>query len=402
MTVLADKEQALVRTILPCDMPTLWACLAGVVRIYLDAERTGQYSFVGNEALQLGKGPFGGMMIGLALFRGQGQKFLAFAPLLRAWFALSNTSQVFQTNEGVGMGVNDALGNGVIRVQLKPSLSSAEQNTLPRGRASALLPKSFLQASHMVRLSANLLPTVELRLVCAGSDCRQIAAPHIYPNNGLRGLRSDLWHLDFQGNEQIVVLLGLIIPELGGSDLCPILQKGNMFVVALIGDMQTALKRQQADLLPDSQRIIAAIAVGKGRRDIGGWFIQALKAFLGPTCGSCFLVFAPFRPQPLVGCPDLTGDVAGHLRGQAKLRSQIMIRLLLKTQRIARFAMQKRVPADHIQAIAVGQLGLPQEGELVGRRLQFQFGGQLLLHQKKLYQSLLVFVKQQGARILLP
>src|SRR5262249_27033781 len=59
--------------------------------------------------------------------------------------------------------------------------------------------------------------------------------------------------------------------------------------------------------------------------------------------GSRFLILAPFGPQTLIGGADLTGDIAGHLRGQAELTAHIGVRFLLKPDAIAGFAMRKRV-----------------------------------------------------------
>src|SRR2546427_3852474 len=68
MATLADKEQALLRAIVETGMPTHGASLAGVVRIYFHCHTPYTHRFVGNIAMQFGKGPFRGMSICSALF----------------------------------------------------------------------------------------------------------------------------------------------------------------------------------------------------------------------------------------------------------------------------------------------------------------------------------------------
>jgi hypothetical protein len=43
---------------------------------------------------------------------------------------------------------------------------------------------------------------------------------------------------------------------------------------------------------------------------------------------------------------------------------------------VTRLAMRKGVLTDHVQGVSIGQLCAPQRLELVGRGMQFQFGGQ--------------------------
>jgi hypothetical protein len=50
---------------------------------------------------------------------------------------------------------------------------------------------------------------------------------------------------------------------------------------------------------------------------------------------------------------------------------------------VALLAMCKRVAAHIVEGIAVGQLRLAQDPELGRRRMQFQLGGQHLLHRPK-------------------
>ena len=121
MTLLAHKEQAVVGTILFAGEATAWAALARVVRINTYAATACQGGFVGERPTQLGKRPLRGMAIGLARFGGHRDEVLALAALFPAPGPFADASQVFQTNQTVRMGLQNVLGNRVVRAQLKPS-----------------------------------------------------------------------------------------------------------------------------------------------------------------------------------------------------------------------------------------------------------------------------------------
>ena len=63
--------------------------------------------------------------------------------------------------------------------------------------------------------------------------------------------------------------------------------------------------------------------------------------------------------------------------------------------------MGKRVGTDIIQRVPVRQLGLPERGELVRRRQQFQFGGQRYLHAP-IVAFFCVYNQAKGGRSFLP
>src|SRR5215469_8616386 len=63
LTVLADKEQPLLGTVLSARVATARAGLTGVVGIHADAAAARQGRLVGQQSAQLGKGPLGGVSI---------------------------------------------------------------------------------------------------------------------------------------------------------------------------------------------------------------------------------------------------------------------------------------------------------------------------------------------------
>jgi hypothetical protein len=117
MAVLANKEQPVLRAVLPAGMATAGAALAGVVRIHRDTDAASQRCFIGEESAEFGKCPPRGVVVGPSL--------LFACPLaLLSFGALANASQLFQTKKDVGMGVQDLFGDGVINAQRSP-VSSA-------------------------------------------------------------------------------------------------------------------------------------------------------------------------------------------------------------------------------------------------------------------------------------
>lgn len=115
MTLLTDEEQPVPRTVLPARVTTARAALASVIGIDADAATACQGGFVADEASQFRKGPAGGMPIRLVCFGGNGNQLVPFTAPLTTSGSLSDARQVFQTYQTVGIGVQDVLGNRVVR-----------------------------------------------------------------------------------------------------------------------------------------------------------------------------------------------------------------------------------------------------------------------------------------------
>ncbi len=93
-----------------------------------------------------------------------------------------------------------------------------------------------------------------------------------------------------------------------------------------------------------------------------------------------FAILLELRPQSLVGGSNLTGDVAGHLRGELVQETDVTIRPLLDALTIRCLPMREGILTCVIERIPVGQLGLSESLALLRSRQQFQFGGDDLLH----------------------
>ena len=118
--------------------------MAGIVGIHLDADRSCQGGLVGKKALQLRKGLSAGIAIGPALLAAGPRAALPLA-------AVADAGQVFQADHTAGMGSQDVRTDGMVGIQLQPSLSLADGDATPGGGASALSLKTLLQTSVVVR-----------------------------------------------------------------------------------------------------------------------------------------------------------------------------------------------------------------------------------------------------------
>jgi hypothetical protein len=173
VTVLADEQQSFVRAISISSMPTHWASLAGVVGVRFDRHRPLQEGFIGNHAMQFGKGPFGIGSVGTPLLPG-----CLLTPL--AFGSLSDVFQVFQTNQTVRMSVHDAFGNHMIGILLQPSLSSTYHDGSPCSGASAFLLQMLSQSRIMVGFGNDTLAGMKGTIPPRGSGDCQVANAYVY------------------------------------------------------------------------------------------------------------------------------------------------------------------------------------------------------------------------------
>jgi hypothetical protein len=101
----------------------------------------------------------------------------------------------------------------------------------------------------MVGLWNNGLARVEGARSFRGTGYGQIADAHIHPDDVGVLLGSRLWRLDGERDQQVELLVGLVIPEPGRSNLCPMLDQFQMLVVAGVGHDDPSRERQDADVL---------------------------------------------------------------------------------------------------------------------------------------------------------
>src|SRR6266702_2182953 len=379
MTVLTDEQQAFVGAVGLTGMPTHRAGFAGIVGIDFDGHASGQEGFVGNHALQFSKGPFGVGCIGLALLPAGLFAFLAL-------YSSSDVCQVFQADEAVRVLVYDAFGHDMIGILLQPSLPSTQSDESPCRGTGAFLLKTLSQTRIMVGFGNHALSRMKRARSLGGRGDGQIAHPDIHSSHTAMGVGGGVCYRNFQGDEQIELLLGLIIPELGGADMGILLEQRHMLVVPCKGNDQTALQGEDAHLLCLLEAVVPMIVVGECRRHILWSLIQALVAFLRLASLTLCGILLHLRPQRLVGRADLARDITGHLSRQFVGSTEFPIHPTLQSLLIAHFAMLKGIARNRIEGIPIGQLGLPQGLELLRGGMQFQFGRHDLFHRTSILE----------------
>ena len=123
MAVLTHEQQAVLGAVRFARMPTHRAGFARRVGIDLDRHALMQEGFVGDHAVQFGKGPLGIGGIGLPLLPGNGLgaaavlRYASSGPPLRA---LANVGQVLQSDEAMRVLIDDACGDHMISVLRSP------------------------------------------------------------------------------------------------------------------------------------------------------------------------------------------------------------------------------------------------------------------------------------------
>ena len=122
MAILTHEEQPILGSVRFAGMPTHRAGFAGIVGVYLNGHAFMQERFVGDHAMQFGKGPLAVGGIGLPLLLGN--RFGAFAVFLApsgsSLGALTNVGQILQADEAVGVLADDAFGNDMIGILRSP------------------------------------------------------------------------------------------------------------------------------------------------------------------------------------------------------------------------------------------------------------------------------------------
>ena len=98
----------------------------------------------------------------------------------------------------------------------------------------------------MVRLRAYLLAGKEGRLVLGVRGHGQVALAHVDTHDALLGLWQRISHLKLQAHQQIDLLAGLVIPELGRADVRGLSHECHVPGLARVGEDHAPVQRQHA------------------------------------------------------------------------------------------------------------------------------------------------------------
>ncbi len=294
MTVLADEQEALLRPILPGRMPTTRAGLRGVVGIHLDGHAFIHEGFVGNQSVQLRKGPPGLCCIGFALLLRRLFAMLAFG-------ALTNVCQVLQADETVGVLLDDAPTHDMVTIRFQPSLSPTDPYEATPGVASAFALQPFLEPSIMVRFLDDVFARIERTRAGGGAGHGQIAHADINTNDLCMRLGCWVCDLDLKAHEQVELLAWFVIPQPGCSKLSPVLNESHVFGIASVGHNHPSLQREDADPGICLEAVVLALLIRQGGRHILGRLIQSFVALHSRACLACSVILLDFGPQGFVG-----------------------------------------------------------------------------------------------------
>ncbi len=314
LTTLTDKQEPMVGAVRLTGVTAHGARLAAIAGIHFHRHGSSQRGFIGNVAMQFRKRPLGRMSVGLALLlRG----LLASFPL----GAFSNVRQVLQAENALWVLIDNVSTDDMVAILFQPSLSSTNHNQASCGGTSAFLLQPFSQPGIMIGLGAGLRAGIESGLILGSSGHSQVALTHIDPNNLLVGLWQWVGNLHFKRYQQVELLAGLVIPELGRSNLGSRLNKSHVLAIACVGHDHPSIQGEDAHLVIWLQAVIPMIIVGKRRGNVLGRVIQTLVPFLGEACLASRNILRYLCPQDFIGSADLARDVTGHLGGQAILQA---------------------------------------------------------------------------------
>src|SRR2546421_850076 len=311
MTVLTDKEQALVRSILLAGMSTQGTSLTRVVGVYLDCHTLMQEGFVGNRSVQFSEAPTGLPCIGTALLLTRFFAVLASCPV-------SNVCQVLQPNQRVGVLLHDALTHHMVGVLLQPSLSPAYPYQSPGSRASAFVHQTLPEPRIMVGFGNKRFPRMKRAFSLRGTRDSEIAYPDVNSCHLLMSLRCGIGSFYLKCDEQVELFFGLIIPKLGGTNLGTLPYQSDMLVIAGVGHDHPSFQCQDTRTMFRLETVVMSQLVGQGGRDVLWGVIQPLVPFLGQSCLTCCSILLDLCPEGFVRSTHLPGNTTSHLRREMK------------------------------------------------------------------------------------
>src|SRR5258708_38726830 len=117
----------------------------------------------------------------------------------------------------------------------------------------------------MVGCGANRFARIKSGLVCGGGRDSQIALPYVPTYDLGICCWCGVCSLHFQTHEEIELLVGLIVPEFGRTEMRCLLDQGHMLLIARVGHNETTGERQDAVLLLGLKAVVAVRVVGPSR-----------------------------------------------------------------------------------------------------------------------------------------
>src|SRR6266699_4272878 len=134
----------------------------------------------------------------------------------------------------------------MIGILLQPSLPSTHRDESPYRGTGAFLLQTLSQTRIMVGFGNNALSRMKRTCSPGGRGDGQVAHTDIHPSHTGLGVGGGVRYFNFQREEQIELLVGLIIPEPGGSEMGILVEQRHVLVVPGIGNDYPTLQGEDA------------------------------------------------------------------------------------------------------------------------------------------------------------
>jgi hypothetical protein len=154
VTTLAHKHETVLGTVGLSRIAAPGTRLRGIVGIDFHGHALMLESFVGDVAMQFGKGPFGRMPIGVMLL------LTRLFPMLEP-VAFTDVCQVLQADETVWVLGDNAMTDLVVGILFQPSLPSAHHQHTAGSGTGAFLLQPFSQSRIMIGFGSYSLARIE-------------------------------------------------------------------------------------------------------------------------------------------------------------------------------------------------------------------------------------------------
>src|SRR5260370_1030698 len=153
----------------------------------------------------------------------------------------TDAGEFLKADQSVRVCLHNGFRDAVINLQFQPSLSSAERDQSPRRGASAFLLQAFVQPSVVVSFRPDSFTGIEPASVGQRGRRRQVALPDIYPYHRRQLVRGWVSDVQFQGNQEVKLLVSFVVPEFGTSNGGSVMDQSYMLAIPLVGNDDTAL-----------------------------------------------------------------------------------------------------------------------------------------------------------------
>ena len=336
----------------------LWAALRCVVGMDFGGHAAHQRRFITHEGLQLCKAPLATATLGR--FR-----FLAGFGIAAAFCTLSDIGQILKSYQRLRETSQQLLRQRVVPIRNKPSFPSTQGNQSSGCGTGAFALEGTSCTSKTVFYLAGAAPRLKHRAALIALGDQVIPLSHVYTNHCRVVSGLQVWKLNVECNNQVILLFAALVIEFGSSCFNTPSNQVKVFLKPVILKDKPSRQRANADFLTLFPRVVTPILVFQRARDELGRNIQTFVAALGKARFSGLEVLLEFRPLGFVGCCHLLFHRTGQLRPQTKPLTDNWVSFLVQLGLRTGFVHLKRLFGGEVKRIAVSQSHGIQSGFLL-------------------------------------